>query len=107
IPTVALLFFSDVGLFLRSTGYAVCAVNGLVVVLLYVSSVRADRSSHITAARSMFRFGAPRVPGDLAFYGLLAAPALAAAHQAGMRTGGGIPFPLSWATRLRQTAAAT
>jgi O-antigen/teichoic acid export membrane protein len=105
IPTLALLFFSDVGTFLSTTGYAVCAVNGLVVVLLYVSAVRADRSSHITAARSMFRFGAPRVPGDLAFYGLLAAPALAAAHQAGMRTGGDIAYALTWLTLLSQLVA--
>jgi O-antigen/teichoic acid export membrane protein len=105
IPTIGLVFFSDVETFLRMTGYAICAVNGFVVALFYASSKRIDQDSHFAAARSLLRFGAPRIPGDLAYYGLLAAPALAVAQQAGVRTGGEIAYALTWITLLSQLVA--
>jgi O-antigen/teichoic acid export membrane protein len=106
ITTVGLLFFSDVETFLSGTGLAVCVVNAVIVaMLLCTRSQWIDRRWHFAAARSLLRFGAPRVPGDLAYYGLLAAPAIAAAQQAGVRIGGEIAYALTWIMLLSQLVA--
>jgi len=105
IPNFSLLFSSDVGTYLSGTGYAICAVNGAAIAVVFAREGRAYRGLHLAAARALFRFGAPRVPGDLAYYGLLAAPALAAANQAGMRTGGEIAYAMAWLTLLSQLVA--
>lgn len=105
IPMLVLMASADVMTFLCWAGLTVCAVSG--TVLFAASAVmRTDRkrAPHV-AARSLLRCGLPRVPGDLAYYGLLAAPAVVAAHSAGVRTGGDFAYALTWLTLLSQLVA--
>lgn len=105
IPVVVLMASADVETFLCWSGLLVCSVSGLVLLVVY-RLIRADerRAPHL-AARSLLRSGLPRVPGDLAYYGLLAAPAVVAAHFAGVRAGGDFAYALTWLTLLSQLVA--
>lgn len=107
IPLVVLLGSSDVETFLCWSGLLVCAVSGLVLLVTYLTTQSGKNRAPHLAARSLLRCGLPRVPGDLAYYGLLAAPALVAAHVVGIRAAGDFAYALTWLTLLSQLAAPT
>ena len=105
IPAVVLLCVDNVESFLLWSGYAVTTVSGLAILVVSVKSPRAIRRVPYRDVQWLLRFGAPRTPGDLAFYGLLAAPAIVASHQAGLQRGGEVAYALALLTMLQQLVA--
>jgi O-antigen/teichoic acid export membrane protein len=105
IPVAALGCFDDIEHFLSYAGFGLCALNGVVIMALYWLEPSVSAREHAAAAVALFRYGVRRVPGDLAYYGLLAAPAIAVAYYGGVQAGGEVAYGMVWVTLIGQLVA--
>jgi hypothetical protein len=102
IPLPALLYSRDLEHFLLYAGCGLCVVNTLTIAAICWISPAATSRQHLAAAAGLFKYGARRVPGDLAYYGLLASPAIAAAYYVDVRAGGEVAYGMAWVTLIGQ-----
>jgi O-antigen/teichoic acid export membrane protein len=105
IPCIVLLFTSDVDRFLIWAGTAICVLGIGTCAILYFKTVSQERECHWLATRSLLKYGLPRVPGDLAFYGLFVVPAIVVAHRSGVHSAGEVAYAFTWLTILSQLVA--
>jgi O-antigen/teichoic acid export membrane protein len=107
IPILALLSTSDLLSFLWVSGAVVGIIAGAALVGVHRATGGAKPTGRgvLTAAVSLLREGAPRTPGDLAFYGLLAAPAIVTAQRAGLTAGGDVAYGLALLMLIQQLVA--
>ncbi len=78
------------------TGGAWCVIAGVTAAAIVVRSARVWEVRALgAAARELLRYGAPRVPGDLALGALFTLPATVAAHRAGMTAAGFVGLGMS------------
>lgn len=105
IPAVALILVHDIQSFLWWSGGAVCAVSALAVVAVYLNTANSAKWPSWATACSLLRIGLPRIPGDLAYYGLFTVPAIAAAYHDGLQAGGDMAYAIAWLTLVGQLVA--
>jgi O-antigen/teichoic acid export membrane protein len=105
IPCFALLFTNDVDHFLIWAGAAICVLGIGTCAVLYLKAGFGERECHWSATRSLLKYGLPRVPGDLAFYGLFVVPAVVVAHRSGVQSAGEVAYAFTWLTILSQLVA--
>lgn len=105
IPAVVLIWVHDIQTFLWWSGSAVCAVSGLAVVAVYLNQTSSATWPSWGTAYSLLQLGLPRVPGDLAYYGLFTVPAIAAAYNGGLQAGGDMAYAIAWLTLAGQLVA--
>jgi O-antigen/teichoic acid export membrane protein len=107
VPNMVLATTSDVRSFLLLAGAGVALVGGaaLVAVNQAAGGAKPTVQGALTSGLSVLREGAPRTPGDLAFYGLLAAPAIVAAQRSGLAAGGDVAYGLALLMLIQQLVA--
>jgi len=97
VPAVALLVpgLSVVGV-VALTGGAWCAITGVTcAVIVRRVEHQPDARALRAAAAELLRYGAPRVPGDLALGALFTLPATVAAHRGGIEAAGFVGLAMS------------
>jgi O-antigen/teichoic acid export membrane protein len=104
IPNIVLLAVGTVDSFLLWSAAAVCGAALASLAVMPRSGAASGRHS-LAAAAMLFRDGAPRTPGDLAYYGLLAAPAVVVARGSGLESGGEVAYALALLTLFQQLVA--
>jgi O-antigen/teichoic acid export membrane protein len=102
IPCGALLLTHDTDRFLICAGTANWIVGIGTCVILYIRTAREKRECHWMATSALLKYGLPRVPGDLAYYGLFVVPAIVVAHRAGLQSAGEVAYAFAWLTILSQ-----
>jgi O-antigen/teichoic acid export membrane protein len=105
IPTLMLLGIGDLKTYLWHAGAAICAAGVAALAVIYFASSRGRWWPSWATSRALLQFGLPRVPGDVAYYGLLVVPAIAATFRAGVQAGGEVAYALAWLTLLGQLVA--
>ena len=93
VPLIVFWFFhKDAGDLLWHLGFAWTATAGF---LLMLTPVAREPKNPWKEARELLGYGLQRVPGEFAFIGLLALPAIFTAHLAGFRQAGLVAFGLA------------
>lgn len=107
IPNLALVATNDVRSFLLLAGVGVGLVGAAALVAVHraAGGAKPTLRGACTSGANLLREGAPRTPGDLAFYGLLAAPAIAAAQRCGLTAGGDVAYGLALLMLMQQLVA--
>ncbi len=107
IPNLALAATTNVRSFLLLAGVGVALVGGAALAAVHraAGGARPTLRGALISGLSVLREGAPRTPGDLAFYGLLAAPAVVAAQRAGLAAGGDVAYGLALLMLMQQLVA--
>lgn len=86
------LFHRDVATLLQFLGLAWTAIAAIVLLIAPTSLAGAMPLSEI---RDLLRYGPQRLPGDFALSGMMALPAIFAAHLGGMQQAGFVAFALA------------
>jgi O-antigen/teichoic acid export membrane protein len=102
IPVFALFIASDVAAAFRYTGYLTLAASVIVAFWLYRAERLVSHRGIASACRELLIYGIPRVPGDLAYYGLMLAPTTITAHVVGVREAGFVAFGTAIVNMIQQ-----
>lgn len=94
-PVAVLLAGASTATALRYTGLGWIATGTVGVMAAALQGQLAPVIGTRAAGRELLRFGLPRVPGELALFGLLALPAVMVAHRDGLAAAGFVSFALS------------
>ncbi len=106
VPIAVLSSVDEPTSFFSHCGLTVIAINAVALItILLANRTRAWWPTWQTS-RKLLSISLPRVPGDLAFYGLLVIPATLAAHRFGIRTGGEVAYALSLLALAQQIVVA-
>ena len=96
VPPLAVTFSgSDTARALALTGAGWCLTGGIGVALAWAKQELTPATGLKPAARELLHFGVPRIPGELALFGLLALPSVMVAHREGLAAAGYVSFALS------------
>lgn len=101
-PLAAFLFARNAPEYFTYSGLMITAISTCIAaVLLRREGFRFETQEVHASARNLLNFGMPRVPGDLAFYGLLALPPILVAQEQNIEAAGEFAYALSVLTILQ------
>ncbi len=106
VPIAVLSSVNNPASFFSYCGLVVIAINALAVVAILLTNRKQTWWPTRQTASKLLSISLPRVPGDLAFYGLLVVPATLAAHRYGITTGGEVAYALSLLALAQQIVVA-
>lgn len=102
IPLLAFCFSKNVVGVFWWTGFGTIAVSLAGIVRTLIRDNVNFPTGIVSAGKELLRYGAPRLPGDLAFYGLMLGPATISAHYCGVDEAGRIAFGLVLVNLIQQ-----
>jgi O-antigen/teichoic acid export membrane protein len=93
VPVVIFaLFHHDVASLLRYLGLAWIATTGI---MFLITPIKFSSHNPLPEVRDLLRYGPQRLPGDFALNGIMALPAIFAAHISGIQQAGYVAFGLA------------